>query len=448
MAKDIAELGARRLAELLADIADSDPTTHRRLLLELAGIRGPAEAAREIRKRISAIKRSKRFLPRGRVSPLVADLEALRSAIIEHVSGPDPDGAMTLMWHFVALADSVFGRIDDSDGVVIGTFHTACADLGRIAADARPDPLETAEQVHQALQTNHYGQYDPLIGELASALGDDGLAHLHHRMTLLRDSEGEDEPWSVARLALLQIADTRGDVDAFVAQYDEEDRRAPGISVEIAHRLLDAGRPGEALAVLDGARHPSGRAPLREWADSRITVLDALGRVGEAQADRWSYFERHLSEGHLRQYLSRHDGFDQVDVEDRALTLAQRFTNVEAALGFLVSWPAPGRAAALVLQRADEIDGNRYQVLGQAVDVLAVDYPLAATLLLRSMIDFSLSQARSTRYRHAARHLEECERLAVSIDDFASWEDHEEFVDRLREEHGRKSSFWRAVDGA
>ena len=83
-----------------------------------------------------------------------------------------------------------------------------------------------------------------------------------------------------------------------------------------------------------------------------------------------------------------------------------------------------------------------HEILTPAAEKLAGTHPLAATLLLRAMIDFSLTQARSTRYRHAARHLMECESLASSIAHFAPFETHEVYAARLKREHGRKSSFW------
>jgi hypothetical protein len=64
---------------------------------------------------------------------------------------------------------------------------------------------------------------------------------------------------------------------------------------------------------------------------------------------------------------------------------------------------------------------------------------------LRSMIDFSLSRSRSSRYRHAARHLLDCASLASSVADFGERETHEAYEARLRAEHGRKSSFWTLV---
>jgi hypothetical protein len=69
-------------------------------------------------------------------------------------------------------------------------------------------------------------------------------------------------------------------------------------------------------------------------------------------------------------------------------------------------------------------------------------HPLAATLMLRAMIDFSLDRARSTRYGHAARHLQTCGYLAKRIEDFGEHLAHDAYVDQLKLRHGRKSGFW------
>jgi hypothetical protein len=104
------------------------------------------------------------------------------------------------------------------------------------------------------------------------------------------------------------------------------------------------------------------------------------------------------------------------------------------------------RAADFVLQRSDELDGDHYEVLTPAADALAGRHPLEATLLLRAMIDFSLKNSRSSRYRHAARHLLDCSSLASAIEDFGRFEPHDLYEARLRREHPRKSSFWDLVD--
>ena len=460
-------LGAKRLAELLIEISARNAAVKRRLRLELAGAQSPREIAKEIRKRLTTIARSRSFIDWEHRGSLVDDLENQRRAIADLVAKSDPAEGEELMWRFLDLANSVFERCDDSSGMVIGIFRAACSDLGNICLLAKSDPKDLADHAFQALIRNDYGQFDGLIAALAPALGQEGLEHLKHRMITLSkepvqrpvdkerkiigfgssgpiyaDDLAESSRVSTVHLALREIADAQGDVDAFIAHYDERMRKVPKIAAQISQRLLAAGRPKEAWQTIEATQHRRDDWPDFDWEDARIDVLDALGRRDEAQAARWSCFERSLSAGHLRAYLKRLPDFYDLEAEERALAYGEGYKSLLQAVSFLVSWPALERAARTVTRRAGELDGDRYEILTPAADALAGKHPLAATLVLRAMIDFSLTKGRSTRYGHAARHLMECASLASTIRDFGAFEAHGAYVSRLRSEHGRKTSFW------
>jgi hypothetical protein len=460
-------LGAKRLAELLMELAENDAAASRRLRLELTAKEAPESVAAEVRKRLAQISRSRGFVDRHKIRDLADDLDTQRRTIVDRVAKIDAADALELLWRFMDLAESVQGRCDDSNGVVGDVFRLGCRDLGPLAQAAEPDPMHLADRVFAALNENGYGQYDNLIETLAPVLGNNGLNRLKERFTALSKTPVEKPPHdqrklvgfgsggplyedeiearsreSTIRLALREIADAQGDVDAFVAQYDKETRKVPKIAAEIARRLLAADRAEEALQTIEVAEHRRSGWPEFEWEDARIDVLDALGRGDQAQTARWSCFERTLSARHLRTYLKRLPDFDDVEAEERALDFAERYESALQALAFLVSWPAVERAARLVTVRTGEIDGNYYEILSPAADALAGKYPLAATLVLRAMINFTLAKARSSRYRHAARHFMECASLASSISDFGTVETHDAYAARLKTEHGRKSGFW------
>ena len=174
-------------------------------------------------------------------------------------------------------------------------------------------------------------------------------------------------------------------------------------------------------------------------------MLDALGRHDDAQDYRWERFIATLDSGHLRAFLKNLPDFEDFDAEQRAIAHARGYGDVHRALAFLVSWPALDRAAALAVERAHAIDGDLYELLTPAAEALEEKHPLAATILRRAMIDYTLGQARSSRYGHAARHLAACARLARRIGVFGNIADHDDYLGRLRESHGRKAGFWREV---
>jgi hypothetical protein len=468
-AKNLEALGAERLAALLIEISAADATAKRRLRLELAGTAGAGEVAREVAKRLASIAKARSFVDWHKIKPLAVDLEAQHHAIMTHVAPADPREAHELLWRLMACAEPVFARSDDSNGRLGGVFHVALLDLQPLAKAAAIAPAALADRVFEAARNNGYGQFDDLVTVLAPALGPAGLVHLRERVLawlaeprpVLPEAdrrvigwgtggplyEDQIEPnsrnWTITSL-LRQIADALGDLDGYIAQFDDRARRVPAIAAEIATRLLDAGRLEEAWAAIEAGNGARALIP-GEWEQARIAILEAMGRGEDAQAFRWERFLATLSIAHLRAYLHKLPDFEDFEAEQAAIGHVAAYPSVHAALDFLVNWPALDRAAGLVMDRSAELDGNFYERLSPAAEVVEEGHPLAATLLLRKMIDFTLDKARTTRYRHAARHLSHCAALARRIADWRDVPDHAAYERKLRDVHGRKRGFW---DGA
>jgi hypothetical protein len=324
---------------------------------------------------------------------LIEDLDAQYRAIVNQVANTDSTEALELMWRFMALANSIFERCDDSSGTVISIFHAACRNLAEIVQVAKVTPEVLAERAFNALIENDYGQYDELIGVLSPVLGPTGLELLKERFLELskapperpKDKDRKVIGWgtsgplyadeitghrreSTVRLALQEIADAQGDVDAFIAQQSEKARTVPRVASEIACRLLEAGRVKEAWSAIDAIEeNRPGWIPF-EWEETRLDVMEALGRKDEAQGFRWECFERSLNSAHLRAYLKRLPDFEDLEAEERAMLFARRFPSVHQALAFLVSWPALEKAEALIIERSDELNGDHYEILSPAAD--------------------------------------------------------------------------------
>lgn len=468
--KALESLGAARLAEVLFALGTSDPAIKRRLRLELAGKAGVADISREIQKRLATLAKSTSFLEWNRLKPLSDDLSAHHRAIVDVVAKSDPKQALDLLWRFMDLADPTFARCDDSSGRLGAVFAAASADLPRLAALAEIDPLDLADRVFVAVRGDSYGQCDGLIANMAGALGPSGLASLKQSFLDWEKDASQKPPPSQRRVvgygmdgpiyadtlevarrdrtiksALRAIADAEDDADGFVAQYDAEARRVPRIAVEIAARLLKVGRADDALRALDAVDPKRLAGGAFEWRRVRLDVLDALGRVDDAQSFRWASFADTLDHRHLRAFLKGLPDFEDVEAEDRAMALARGAQNVHQALAFFLDWPALDRANDLVLARFDELNGDYYELLAPAAEALDQRHPLAATLVWRAMIDFTLMSGRSKRYPHAARHLADCAANAGRIPDFGSHLTHQDYRLKLKTEHGRKTGFWQYV---
>ena len=454
-AKNLEALGAARLAELLLTLSEGDSGAKRLLRLALAEQKGPAEIARAVRKRLATIERSGSFLDDHQRDKLLKDLERQRLAISGPIAEHDPARAVELFWDLLGLAEGLMDRCDDSDAVVRDFFHQSSAVLGQVAQKAPGDSKALADQVYGAIVSNGYGQFDPILRDLAPALGPEGLAHLRQRLEVLRgrntSNEGakEHRNW-IVRIAMLGIADALGDAESYLAEYRDHDPEAltvPAIAAKVAQRLTTAGRAEEALALLQGAdpTFARRRAGAEDWCDARLAALEALGRGDEAQAQRWDYALMELSSRHLRDYLKRLPAFEDAEAEERALDRVAAHDDLQEALWFLLHWPEPRRAARLVLASAKPLNGDCYVLLAPLAELLEKDHPLAATDCLRAMIDFSLKVGRSKRYPHAARHLSTCHYLASRIESWGDRLDHRTYAAQLRRDHGRKYGFWSLV---
>jgi hypothetical protein len=473
-AENLAALGAERLAGLLLELAKGDAATKRQLRLELASRAGGDDVAAEIRKRLATIAKARSFVDWHKVRPLAKDLEAQRAAIMKHVAPTRPADALDLLWRLLEMAPSIYERCDDSNGTIGDIMSKALHNLGEVAPAANPGPEKLAERVFSGVSDNGYAQFDGLIEVMAEALGKAGLGLLKAKFEALssapparvkagerrvvaistrgpiyEDDFARDHHVRMVRSALTDIADALGDVDGYAAHFSGSERTNPAIAADIAARLLTAGRAKEAMAALAKADPDFGKG--RRWPDweqVRIDTLEALGRSAEAQDERWAIFERDLNADYLADYLKRLPDFNDEEAESRALAHARAYAGIHQALAFLVNWPnqvmAHAVAADLILERHGELDGDHYWLLTPAADLLDQRYPLAATLMLRAMVEFALDKARSKRYGHAARHLQSCEYLSKRIDHWAGHPDHTAYLANLKLRHGRKAAFWDA----
>ncbi len=93
---------------------------------------------------------------------------------------------------------------------------------------------------------------------------------------------------------------------------------------------------------------------------------------------RWRCFERSLNDEHLRAYLKRLPDFDDIEAEEKAFAIVQAFPDASRALTFFLRWASPAEAAKLVTKRATELDGDLYEVLTAAAEMLSARHPMAA----------------------------------------------------------------------
>lgn len=471
-AANLEQLGAERLAVLVMDLVQGSAALQRRARMELSAAQGPKEIAADLRKRFASLRRSTSYVDWRKQKTFVKDLTSLVAMVETGVAPQDADEAFDLLWSFLQLAPSIHARTDDSNGAVGDVLRSAVDLLSMIAPRLTIKPPLLAERILEAVAEAGYGEFDRIIPAMATALGDEGLAHLKQiteawaaaaptpqEIAQFRQFGLSTPPVDRARrhrqgtasIILADIADLQGDVDAYMARYSAEQLTYGTIAPDVARRLIDAGRLDEALALIQRARAAedgkSYRASRYELDEVYEDCLQKMGKLDDLKAHLWATFQQTLYAGSLRKYLKMLPDFDDMEAEEKALSHAETHPHLGAAIHFLLAWPDLRRLAKLVLARADDLDGNSYETLTAAADALEPDHPLAATLLRRAMITDTLDGSKTKRYRHAARHLAECQSCAAVLEDYGNFPDHGQFLAALKQKHGRKYGFWDMVQG-
>lgn len=403
-AENLAGLGAERLAEILAEVAETRADLKRRLRMELAAQQGPGPLTAEIDKRLGAFETSRGQITWRQRPAFIRDLDALRDLIAVRLAPLDASAAIERLWRFMDTAVPSARRYRERNGEMDAVFARAAGDLGGLLAKAPASP--TAATLVDSLVRNIGGWKAWLPSLLAQAPGEVARDALR----LMAGQSGAAAGWAPL---VRHLADAAHDVDAFRATYTPQARTTAPVAVEIGRRLLAADRvaeAGEALRVAAPQPDRRGRmaAPDFDWETAWIDYLDRAGRGAEAQAVRWASFERTLSTERARAFIARLPDFDDVEAEERAFQVAARSPDFQRGLAFLMAWPALGEASRMIERRSEDIEASP-----EAAELWAAKlrrrHPKAAQLLLR--------RAAAAAFRR--RDFKTCDRLTAEAETIA-----------------------------
>ncbi len=223
---------------------------------------------------------------------------------------------------------------------------------------------------------------------------------------------------------------------------DPEPHSEPG---RLARRMLAAGRPADALDRLQRMVEAHPAAALKDEVIAlRSEALLALGRPTEAFELLWEAFRQTLKIGHLRSATAVAPRGRGAHLESDALEAAEHHPDADLALGFLIARGALDRAAGLIERRFDELSISARTGLKPVAQALREEDPRQCWQLLRLMLIDILEERNTRAYGQAVDYLAQMHQLAEAGGFVA---EHLAFVEQLRQDHQRKTAFWRAAQG-
>ena len=453
LASFIRQQGADTLASILIEMAEDHGAVHERLVrLQLS--RQPKALAAAFRKKLSAWKRSPKYIAYSDVGDFGRELEAWLGQIERELMPQDPAEALALAEAFIQADEVFFNHADDSGGVIGDAMRTGCLLWLRAASRCESPAGAWPDRISALVAADQYGARETLLRQADLLLSESEMRGLVaacesqlDALTALPSTAPTQVTWPAARAsaALLLLSEALRDPEVLVrATLRRSPAPYPVQKASLAEAFLKYGRPEGALAWLEG--------PWEHLESTREHLLaqslTALGRTDEASVVRQHIFEASLAVSDLHGWLNLLPPLGQAHAVSRARQLAASHSN-PVAVALLLLDIGDGAAAEQALVSAQAaLEGRDYGTLVSLAEALERrDLWKGATAVYRALLTSILDRGYSPAYRHAAKYWAKLQALSLKASGLMPLEPPDAFEGRLRAQHKRKTSFWAHVNG-
>ncbi len=433
------DLEAECLADALLELAaQSDAADD---LIERL-IATPTENIQRFRKKLTALKRSRRFIDRRESFGFARQLEMLLQDLKAGIT--DPLTGVELVAAFYETDNSALGHCDDSDGCVGDVFRYDAKELFAEFASRCTEKEKIASILLKLNRTDDYGVRDALIYCAGDFLSEPVIRTMITTIQKRAD-DARDEYQKRHHLMLIEsLARQIKDAELFehtrVASWGKLSTAA---FVDIARVYLESGNVQTAYSWLN-------KIPENETFQSyeRDQLLEEIyKRQGDDEKLielLYQKFSSYHSSATLEDLLAviGNDRRDEIISKEIVLIHANP-TFSESDADFLVSVGKIEEAERFILERVEQLDGDYYgSLISLAKTMESENRKLAATLIYRSLLISILERGYTKAYPHGVRYLNKLDKLAISISQWMKFDSHETFKDQIYQSHGRKHSFW------
>ena len=421
-------------------------------LLRLQMAQQPNALSAEFKKTLKAWQRSSKYHGYDEAPAYGRKLETWLSEVAAEVQPNHPAAAVALFEQFIELDRHWFEHADDSGGNIGMAMQSACRHWLRAAAQSGLDPNHVATHLVELWQGDQYGGREELLRQANILLGESGLRALvtkfEHLMVqaaphLKIGSPRSTEVFKISgALSLLSEAlrDPEVKIRAVLAYSPDPN---PLQQQSFAQAYLDAGNPQGALQWLQG--HWPNMEDTRQT--MLASALESLGRLEESIPLHQHLFEANPDVFELQNWLKHVADSDQPSARTLARQVARNAKQVAAGAAVLLALDDVDAAQALVIERAQGLDGQDYdRMLSIARSFSLKGRAVPESLIYRALLVAILERGYTKAYGHGARYLMRLRELALKTAVVQGLvPSHAEFEAAIRQQHGRKASFWNKV---
>ncbi len=434
------DLGADTLADALLGLAvysDEADDLIERLIAT------PEENIRRFKRKLSALKRRRRFIGWRESDGFAQELEMLLQDLKAGVD--DPVTGMELVAAFYEADNTIFEMCDDSCGNIGDVFRYDAKELFVDYASRCSDKEKVAGIILKVNQKDDYGIRDTLVDCAAECLPEEVIrtmiGELQKRADKKRDKYGKRHYLLLIESLARQIKDARLFEKTRVASWGG--KLSTAAFIDIARVYLESGDVETAHSWLK--KIPEGET---YQADKRDKLLEEIyHRQGESEKLAkllYQKFRSYHSTGTLQALLDvvGNDKRNEV-IADEVRQILKTDELSESDAKFLIAIGKMDEVEAYLLGRADQLDGNYYgSLLSLAEAMESENRHLVASLIYRSLLTSVLERGYTRAYHHGVRYLKKLDKLSVLVNDWKGFNNHQEFKEQIIQAHGRKRSFW------
>lgn len=456
------KLKKSELIELLSSLAKLEPAAAKLINLRLEAALGPEtpsllldeDQAEMIKSEFSFWRRQAAAGPPRPVG--LKDLSAM-TGVLDSIVGLFENGstvlAFELVEEYLALQDDLFGYLDDSDGTLGDVFRDATDLWLEIAVRLRneqPDVYNWLAKVKRLFDQNDYGCQDELLENSEELLTTEELRQLawqfekDQRAAWKNPSEEDslyNEKAAHAAIGLSSVGLALEDFSlvekSLLIGYPKPN------DLQLTH-LLSAGID---LAAWDRVEHwlqPKYWESDQRRREVEQLVCEQKGDLEGALDAAWQNYDANPFAFLLATWWELASPKERKAKQPLVNKHIRQHTFLREAIDLAIISENPALGAEVLIQHNKETDGIEYRSLVDWKDVFEEQKLwLAAAICYRMLVDDILRNGRTKAYPIAADYLKEEQQLAKRIKRYQQHPNAKDYLNGLKDLHGRKKSFWK-----
>jgi hypothetical protein len=394
------------------------------------------EAIATFKRKLNGIKRRTRFYHRSSASQFANELDSLLDLLRK--PGLDPQETLKALISFFEADSKLMEMADDSNGDLGYLFKQSATNLLVEVAQKVTNQNLLIKTFKRLYTSNDYGVRDVIADRAGEFLSPESLESLYD----FYRSSSEENPQS--RILTEALAAQLKDPEQFEAELRKvSDHNYAANLCELAEVYQSAGRHRDLAPRFDEWLGIACAVDLDQLRDIAVATYLTLGESEKAKNLRVSQFLESPSVTRLKTLPDFTDEPERKALLKKAsAAIISEKALAKSSLRFLQETDQYLLANEFLLSRHDQLNGDFYDFLATAAkNFEGKDYPLAASLIWRTLADSILTRASLKAYPHAARYLVNLHGLAPKIDSWEKHPNHTSYLQGLRQNHGRKSSF-------